>query len=82
MAATAIAAVIVWRTRKPIAGLVVAAWLALGPFAMPWTADQLSHPKHSGVFAATVVQLVANATALIIAIVLQIDRSRNREAVN
>lgn len=34
MAATAIAAVIVWRTRKPIAGLVAAAWLALGPFAM------------------------------------------------
>jgi hypothetical protein len=71
MAATSIASLIIWLTRKPTAGLIVSAWLALGPLAMPWTRDQLAHPQHPGVFAATVVQLVANATALILAIVLR-----------
>jgi hypothetical protein len=67
--------VITWRTRKPTAGLIVSAWLALGPLAMPWTRDQLAHPQHPGVFAATVVQLAANATALSLAIVLQTGRN-------
>jgi hypothetical protein len=82
MAATATASAIVWRTRKPMAGLVVSAWLALGPLAMPWTADQLSHPKHQAMFAATVVQLEANATALIVAIVLRATQNRNSRVLN
>jgi hypothetical protein len=77
MLATAIAAVAVWRTRKPLVGLAVAAWLALGPFAMPWTVDNLSQPQHAGVFTLTIVQLVANAAALIVGVTAQIIYKRH-----
>jgi hypothetical protein len=78
--ATVIAAAVVWRTRRPTVGLIVAAWLALGPFAMPWTADNLHHPRHAGVFALTVVQLTANAVALITAISAQLRQRRGQRA--
>jgi hypothetical protein len=77
MLATAIAAAVVWRTRKPLVGLIVAAWLALGPFAMPWTSDNLSQPEHVAVFTLTIVQLVANATALIVGISAQVEYKRH-----
>jgi hypothetical protein len=76
MLATAIAAVVVWRTRTPLVGLIIAAWLALGPLAMPWTSDNLGRPQHAGVFIPTIVQLVANATALIVGVRAQIEHMR------
>jgi 4-amino-4-deoxy-L-arabinose transferase-like glycosyltransferase len=79
MVATAIAAVVVWRTGKPLVGLLVAAWLALGPFAMPWSADNLNHDYGNGVFALTVVQLVANVTAVVIGILAQVEHSKNNQ---
>jgi hypothetical protein len=82
MVATAVAAGVVWWTGKPLAGLIVAAWLALGPFAMPWTADNLSNTGHTGIFVATIVQLVANATALVVGILAQLERSRNQTPVH
>jgi hypothetical protein len=77
MLATATAAIVVWRTRKPLVGLAVAAWLALGPFAMPWTVDNLSQPRHVGVFTLTIVQLAANAAALIVGVTAQIIYKRH-----
>jgi hypothetical protein len=82
MLATAIAAGVVWRTRKPLVGLIIAAWLALGPIAMPWTGDQLSHPGHPAVFVLTVVQLIADASAVIVGALAQVEYSRGRKVVN
>jgi 4-amino-4-deoxy-L-arabinose transferase-like glycosyltransferase len=79
MVATAIAAVVVWRTGKPLVGLLVAAWLALGPFAMPWSVDNLNHDYGNGVFVFTVVQLIANATAVAVGILAQIEHSKNNQ---
>jgi hypothetical protein len=79
MVVTVIGAVVVWRTRKPLVGLLIAAWLALGPFAMPWTADNLRHPGHTGIFVATIIQLTANALALASGIAAQLERNRSRE---
>jgi hypothetical protein len=78
MVATAVAAGVVWWTGKPLVGLIVAAWLALGPFAMPWTGDNLSDTGHTGIFVLTIVQLAANATALGVGILAQVEYSRNR----
>jgi hypothetical protein len=82
MLATAIAAGVVWKTHKPLVGLIIAGWLALGPIAMPWTGDQLSHPGHPAVFALTIVQLIANASAVIVGILAQVEYRHSRETVN
>jgi hypothetical protein len=47
---------------------------------MPWTSDNLHQPRHTAVFALTIVQLMANATALITGILAQLERQRSREA--
>jgi hypothetical protein len=57
-------AVVVW-TRRPTAGLIVAAWLSLGWLVMPeFTVDHLRDPKHQGVFVGSLLQLLATAAAL------------------
>jgi hypothetical protein len=61
---TTTASATVVRTRKPTAGLIVAAWLALGPIVTPIARDQLSDPNQAAIFAATILQLLAHAVAL------------------
>ena len=63
VATLAAAAVVAW-TRKPLPGLVVAAWLALGPIFMPYAADNLRDAR-TGVAAGMAVQLAANGVALL-----------------
>lgn len=60
--ALAAAAIVIWR-RRPTVGLVVAAWLALGPIAMPFVKDNLNSGK-PGLVVSTVVCLVAIVSAL------------------
>lgn len=58
----AAAAIVVWR-RTPTVGVIVAGWLALGPFAMPYVSDNLNSGD-PGLVASTVAYLVAIAVAL------------------
>jgi hypothetical protein len=64
MVATLAAAVVVVWTRKPLPGLIVAAWLSLGPIFMPYAADNLRDGR-TGVFAGMLGQLIANGVALL-----------------
>ena len=58
----AAAAIVLWR-RTPTIGVIVAGWLALGPFAMPYVSDNLNS-GNAGLVASTVAYLVAIAVAL------------------
>jgi hypothetical protein len=62
IAALAAVVLVLWRGRLTI-GVIVAGWLALGPFVMPFVPDNLSSGK-PGLVASTVVYLVAIAVAL------------------
>jgi hypothetical protein len=64
MVATLAAAAIVARTRRPLPGLIVAAWLSLGPIFMPYAADNLRDGR-TGVVAGMAAQLAANGVALL-----------------
>jgi hypothetical protein len=58
----AAAAIVLWR-RTPTIGVIVAGWLALGPFAMPYVSDNLNS-GNAGLVASTVAYLIAIAVAL------------------
>jgi protein-S-isoprenylcysteine O-methyltransferase Ste14 len=53
----------VLRRRKATIGVIVAGWLALGPFVMPFVSDNLSSAR-PGLVASTVAYLAALAVAL------------------
>jgi hypothetical protein len=73
----AAAAIVVW-TRKPLPGLIVAAWLSLGPIFMPYAADNL-HDGRAGVVAGMAAQLVANGVALLSGIAACRDYRRRQQ---
>lgn len=64
MVVSLVAAAIVARTGRPLPGLIVAAWLSLGPIFMPYAADNLSDGR-TGVVAGMAAQLAANGVALL-----------------
>jgi hypothetical protein len=74
------AAAAVIRTGKPLAGLLVAGWLALGPIFMPYVADDLSDPGNVGLFTSTVAYLVAIGLALLSGAAAQRDYRRGASA--
>jgi hypothetical protein len=51
-------------TRKPLPGLIVAAWLSLGPIFMPY-ADNNLRDGRTGVVAGMAAELAANGVALL-----------------
>ena len=64
MAAPTLAAAVGAWTRKPLPGLVAAAWLSVGPIFMPYAADNLRDGRTS-VKAGMAAQLAANGVALL-----------------
>jgi hypothetical protein len=60
-----VAAIAVVRTGKPLTGLIVAGWLALGPIFMPYAREHLSDPSNTGLFVGTIAQLAAIALAVL-----------------
>jgi hypothetical protein len=77
MVATLAAAAIVARTRRPLPGLMVAAWLSLGPIFMPYAADNLRDGR-TGVVARMAAQLAANGIALLSSITAYRDYRRRQ----
>src|SRR5262245_62083181 len=78
MVATLAAAAIVAWTRKPLPGLIVAAWLSLGPIFMPYAADNLRDGR-TGVVAGMLGQLAANGVALLSGIAAYRDYRRRAQ---
>jgi len=78
MVATLATAAIVVRTRRPLPGLIVAAWLSLGPIFMPYAADNLRDGR-TGVVAGTAAQLAANGVALLSGIAAHREHRRRQQ---
>jgi hypothetical protein len=78
MVATLAAATIVAWTRKPLPGLIVAAWLSLGPIFMPYAADNLRDGR-TGIVAGMAAQLAANGVALLAGIAAYRDYRRRQQ---
>jgi hypothetical protein len=78
MVATLAAAAIVAWTRRPLPGLIIAAWLSLGPIFMPYAADNLRDGR-TGVVAGTAAQLIANGVALLSGIAAYRDYRRRQQ---
>jgi MFS family permease len=76
VATLAAAATVAW-TRKPLSGLIVAAWLSLGPIFMPYAADNLRDGR-TGVVAGMTAQLIANGLALLSGIAAYRDYRRRQ----
>jgi MFS family permease len=77
VATLAAAAVVVW-TRRPLPGLIVAAWLSLGPIFMPYAADNLREGR-TGIAAGMAAQLAANGVALLSGIAAYRDYRRKQQ---
>jgi hypothetical protein len=73
-----LAAALVARTRKPLPGLIVAAWLSLGPIFMPYAADNLRDGR-TGIVAGMAAQLAANGVALLAGIAAYRDYRRRQQ---
>jgi hypothetical protein len=78
MVATLAAAAIVAWTRTPLPGLIVAAWLSLGPIFMPYAADNLRDGR-TGVVAGMAAELAANGVALLGGIAAYRDYRRRQQ---
>jgi hypothetical protein len=75
--AVVIALVDRWRW-IPMTGTLLSALILTGAFATPWTANQLSHPEAVGVFAGTVIQMLALLVGLVAGIAATADSYQSR----